>query len=132
MSFINTGISSVTLFTPAAYVPSAAEPFMVCPWALARSVHFRVTESTMYSTPSLWVAGAFLKCVNIFWISTDSDYRTGVGEVLASGVNQAEAGMEDGDGFEGPTWMLETQRVVMVVTLLAEIPGGFSRSMAWR
>jgi hypothetical protein len=31
MSFINTGISSVTRCTPAAYVPSGAELFTVCP-----------------------------------------------------------------------------------------------------
>jgi len=46
MSFIRMGISSVTLCTPAANVPSGAERLGVCPWALAWSNHFLVTEST--------------------------------------------------------------------------------------
>jgi hypothetical protein len=75
MSFIRTGRSSFTLCTPAAKVPSWAELFMGCPALLACSVHFRVTESTTYSTPSLWVPGAFLKWVYSFWMRTDSDYE---------------------------------------------------------
>lgn len=61
MSFINTGKSSVTLWTPAAYVPSWAETVMGWPLALACSIHFRVTESRTYRTPSLWVEGAFFR-----------------------------------------------------------------------
>jgi hypothetical protein len=75
MSFIRTGRSSFTLCTPAAKVPSWAALFMGCPALLACSVHFRVTESTTYSTPSLWVPGAFLKWVYSFWMRTDSDYE---------------------------------------------------------
>jgi hypothetical protein len=66
MSFIKTGSSSFTLWTPAAKVPSCAELFIGCPKDLACSVHFRVTESTTYNTPSLCVPGAFLKCVYNF------------------------------------------------------------------
>jgi hypothetical protein len=46
MSFINTGISSVTRRTPAANVPSAASSLAAWPDPLARSSHFLVTEST--------------------------------------------------------------------------------------
>lgn len=61
MSFIRTGMSSVTRWTPAAKVPSLAEPSTGWPWALACSSHLRVTESTTYSTPNLWSPSVFLK-----------------------------------------------------------------------
>ena len=46
MSFIKTGMSSVTLLTPAAKVPSGAELATGWPCCFACSSHFRVTEST--------------------------------------------------------------------------------------
>lgn len=66
MSSIKMGMSSVTLLTPAAAVPSGAALLTDWPCCLACSSHFRVTLSTTYKTPSLWVAGAFLKWVKIF------------------------------------------------------------------
>ena len=63
ISDMNEGSNSVTRFTPAAKVPSVADDPKVCPALRACSTHPRVTESTTYRTPSLCVAGAFLKCV---------------------------------------------------------------------
>lgn len=46
MSFIRIGMSSVTLLTPAAKVPSGAAVLTTWFCCFACSSHFRVTEST--------------------------------------------------------------------------------------
>lgn len=46
ISFIKMGMSSVTLFTPAAKVPSGAALLTAWPCCFACSSHLRVTEST--------------------------------------------------------------------------------------
>ena len=63
ISDINEGSNSVTRLTPAAKLPSVADGPNACPALRACSTQPRVTESTTYRTPSLCVAGAFLKCV---------------------------------------------------------------------
>ena len=74
ISDMNDGNNSVTWLTPAANVPSGADGPNVCLALRACSTHPRVTESTTYSTPSLWVAGAFLKCMYTRCMRTVSDY----------------------------------------------------------
>lgn len=72
-SFMSVGSTSVTFWTPEAYVPSAALGDTVWPACLDFSIHCLVTESKTYSTPSLWVTGLFLNCWKIFWTMMESD-----------------------------------------------------------
>lgn len=95
-SFMSVGSTSVTFWTPEAYVPSAALGDTVWPACLDFSIHCLVTESKTYSTPSLWVTGLFLNCWKIFWTMMESDC-----EFL-------------------------TQSAVMVSILVFVTPGGFS------
>ena len=125
ISVIKTGSSSCTLWTPAANVPSWAALFIGCPASFALSAHFRVTESTTYRTPSLWVGGAFLKCVYNFWISTDSDY----GENMLAQIWDTSRMPSMSATL---TWTLLTQRVVMLWMREPDTPGGFINSMACR
>ena len=131
MSFINTGIRSVTLFTPAAYVPSGAELLMAWPCCLAWSSHLRVTESTTYSTPSLCVPGVFLKCVNNFWTRTVSDCEAGKGEVKESAMG-CVSGSQRYRHRAGLTWTLATQRAVSELMREPDTPGGLRPCMACR